>query len=160
MFTLNAKFSYVFKARFLRTSTTICRGLEALFDKFADSWNAVREKVKGYECRELQIPIMDRNCPLAMCLVEPRDQGIYIVALFEYLRSIQNGFLDELFTVEGLNLQNRLSDTSPPSVRVQNCKVSNSYLTTDLVMTWFWILALPQIAGSKFFSFGVDELVF
>lgn len=59
---------------------------------------------------------MSEESCIAMCLVEPRDNGLYVVALFEYLRNIQNAFLEDARA------------HSPQTVRVQACKVRYSHL--------------------------------
>lgn len=103
-----------------------CRELEGLFKQFETSWNAVRENVERYECKEITVPVMNRNVPLAMCLVEPRDQGLYLVAIFEYLRNLQNSFLDAVISL-GFHTHHRSPESSQPaSIHIQNCKVSTA----------------------------------
>ena len=99
------------------------RELKHQFQQFADSWNAIREKVKGYECKQLTIPIMNEDARLATCLVEPRDHGLYIVALFHYLLTLQNVFLRD--AADAVDANSR--ESTPRQVRVQACKVWDSY---------------------------------
>jgi len=93
--------------------------MQRQFRQFADSWNAIREKVLGYECKAFSIPIMNKDSRLAMCLVEPRDHGLHIVALFEFLRNVQNAFLGDVSPAVDASV----SVHSPRTVRIQACKV-------------------------------------
>jgi hypothetical protein len=66
---------------------------------------------------------MNKDARLAMCLVEPRDHGLYIVALFEYLRTIQNAFLRDAADAEDASAR----ENTPRNVQVQACKVWELY---------------------------------
>jgi hypothetical protein len=112
------------RSRFQYWRLCKCRELEGLFTQFEISWNAVRGNVERYECKELTVPVMNRNVPLAMCLVEPRDQGLYIIAIFEYLRNLQNSFLDAVISLGFNNLLRTRQSSQPASIHIQNCKVS------------------------------------
>ncbi len=107
-----------------------CRELERLFHNFAEAWNSICGKVKGYGCREFQIPVMDIETSLALCLVEPRDQGIYITAILDYLANIQNSFIEDVLALgTGANPETPDSESTtrefarPPTVHLQSCKV-------------------------------------
>jgi len=80
--------------------------------------------VKGYECRTFSVPIMNKDAPLAMCLVEPRDLGLHVVALLEYLRNIQNAFLRDVRPSVDASARGH----SPRTVLVQACKVRDPML--------------------------------
>ncbi len=107
-----------------------CRELESLFHNFAEAWNSIRGKVKRYGCREFHIPVMDIETSLALCLVEPRDQGIYITAILDYLANLQNSFIEDVVALGmGANPETPDSESTtrefarPPTVHLQSCKV-------------------------------------
>jgi len=100
-----------------------------LFLKFAEAWNIVRGKVNGFECTEFRhpIPAMGFESPITLCLVEPRDQGIYITAILDYLRNHQNIFLEEVAMLESfekIDIHHQNEDHGASSIQVQMCKVS------------------------------------
>ncbi len=89
----------------------------------------MRGKVNGFECIEFKhmIPAMGFESPVALCLVEPRDQGIYITAILDYLRNHQNNFLEEvamLESIDKIDIHHRNEDHGASSIQVQMCKVS------------------------------------
>lgn len=77
------------------------RDLVHLYERFEKCWNSLRLQVRGYECHEFKEPVpkMDRDQPIAMCLLEERDQGIYLAAMLELLRTRQNRFLEDIQAV-------------------------------------------------------------
>lgn len=79
-------------------------------------------KVTAFDCTEFkqEIPDMNGDASIGFCLVESRDFGIYLAAMFDHLRTIQNTFLRE---VAGPQQNQATTEGSYLSVRVQMCKV-------------------------------------
>jgi hypothetical protein len=84
-------------------STTIAQFLEAAgggetlaahYRDFEHAWNAVRSSVTRFGCKELTMPQMSDSLSISYCCVEPKDEGAYVCATFEFLASLQNEFLD------------------------------------------------------------------
>nr|XP_024402110.1 uncharacterized protein LOC112295119 isoform X3 [Physcomitrium patens] len=93
------------------------------FPEFARAWNVMRFKVEAFECTQFKqgIPVMNLDSSVGFCLVEPRDLGIYLAAILDYLRAIQNRFLDEVMALVLPN-QAITDESSHRSLRVQMCK--------------------------------------
>ncbi|KAH7279889.1 hypothetical protein KP509_37G042500 [Ceratopteris richardii] len=72
--------------------------LSGRYDTFEASWNAIRHLVKGYECHEFiePVPPMHKLQPIGLCLLEKKDQGIYLTAILDFLRTCQNAFLEDI----------------------------------------------------------------
>ncbi|CAG8439660.1 11533_t:CDS:10 [Acaulospora colombiana] len=71
--------------------------LKSAFEDFAQAWNSVIGLVQNYQCHELPLkPLISIESPVAFGLVEPRDTGVYICAILEYLIGLQNNFLQEV----------------------------------------------------------------
>ncbi|CAG8461964.1 10472_t:CDS:10, partial [Acaulospora colombiana] len=72
--------------------------LDLAFNDFARSWNEVIGKVKNYQCHELpeEKPTIGYDSPIVFALVEPKDSGVYVCAIIEYLIGLQNDFLQEV----------------------------------------------------------------
>jgi hypothetical protein len=146
-----------------------CRELERLFHNFAEAWNSIRGKVKRYGCREFHIPVMDIETSLALCLVEPRDQGIYITAILDYLANLQNSFIEDVVALGmGANPETPDSESTtrefacPPTVHLQSCKVGegpfflfllkiiyiiNKFYFIAFSYSKFWIMYRPVLGG-------------
>ncbi|RHZ89175.1 hypothetical protein Glove_18g29 [Diversispora epigaea] len=75
--------------------------LKVAFEDFAQAWNSVINHVKNYQCHELPStkPLIDIESPITFGLIEPKDTGVYICAILEYLIGIQNNFLQEVATI-------------------------------------------------------------
>ncbi|CAG8694717.1 7275_t:CDS:1, partial [Scutellospora calospora] len=72
--------------------------LSSAFEEFAKAWNTVIDKVKYYQCHELPAtkPQIDLSSPIVFGLVEPKDTGVYLCSILEYLIGLQNNFLQEV----------------------------------------------------------------
>ena len=81
-------------AQFLAAGDQACLG--AKYQRFEAAWNAVRRSVKRFGCKELELPEMTPSLPISYCCAEPKDEGVYICATFEFLASLQNEFLDHV----------------------------------------------------------------
>jgi hypothetical protein len=101
----------------------MCRHIQKWFPDFAKAWNVMRLKVTAFECTEFKqgIPEMNANASIGLCLVESRDLGIYLAAILDHLRTIQNTFLGEVAAPQ--QNQATIEGNSHLSVRVQMCKV-------------------------------------
>ncbi|KAH7279867.1 hypothetical protein KP509_37G041300 [Ceratopteris richardii] len=72
--------------------------LSGRYDTFEASWNAIRHLVKGYECHQFiePVPPMHKLQPIGLCLLEKKDQGIYLTAILDFLSTCQNAFLEDI----------------------------------------------------------------
>ncbi|KAI5056536.1 hypothetical protein GOP47_0028354 [Adiantum capillus-veneris] len=109
---------------------SLCSDAAEKYDGFEASWNSVRLLVKGYECHQFKnpIPAMHKAQPIGLCLTEKKDQGMYLIAILEFLRTCQNGFLDDVKAglLEDSSAGHQSFDAvdarNMTSVRVQDCK--------------------------------------
>jgi len=104
---------------YLGALTSIDSSIQEYFPAFARAWNVMRLKVTAFECTEFKrgIPEMNESASIGFCLVESRDLGIYLAAILDHLRTIQNAFLDDVAEVAAAATSGHLS------VRVHMCKV-------------------------------------
>ena len=93
----------------------------------------MRLKVTAFECTEFKkgIPEMNVDASIGFCLVESRDLGIYLAAILDHLRTIQNTFLGEVAAIN--QNQATTEGSSPQSVKVQMCKVELRSLLRKLL---------------------------
>ncbi|PKC14796.1 hypothetical protein RhiirA5_495093 [Rhizophagus irregularis] len=75
--------------------------LKTAFNDFKLGWDTVIPFIKRYQCHELpnDKPIMSYNLPVVFGLIEPKDAGIFLCAILEYLVNLQNNFLKEVITI-------------------------------------------------------------
>ncbi|MCO5600108.1 hypothetical protein L7F22_054216 [Adiantum nelumboides] len=103
------------------------------YELFEASWNSVRLLVKGYECHQFKdpIPAMHKAQPIGLCLHEKKDQGIYLIAILEFLRTCQNGFLDEVkaglleCSFPDFQFFDSADARNMPYIRIQDCKAEH-----------------------------------
>lgn len=113
----------------------MCRHIQKWFPDFAKAWNVLRHKVTAFECTEFKkgIPELNADASVGFCLVESRDLGIYLAAILDHLRTIQNTFLGEVAATNPN--QATTEGSSHQSVKVQMCKVDlRSLLRKPLVV--------------------------
>ncbi|PKK68874.1 hypothetical protein RhiirC2_867041 [Rhizophagus irregularis] len=84
-----------------RKSDEIFKYLISNFNDFAKAWNEVINDIDQFQCHELPKPKPDINLksPISLALVEPKDSGVYLSAILEYLIGLQNNFLQEVLTI-------------------------------------------------------------
>ncbi|RIA93442.1 hypothetical protein C1645_819410, partial [Glomus cerebriforme] len=75
--------------------------LNGLFDDFSKGWNAIIPFVKRYQCHDLpkEKPTMGYRLPVVLGLMEPKDTGILLCAILDYLVNLQNNFLQEVMKI-------------------------------------------------------------
>ncbi|KAH7445370.1 hypothetical protein KP509_01G005000 [Ceratopteris richardii] len=105
--------------------------LSGRYDAFEVSWNAIRHLVKGYECHQFiePVPTMHKLQPIGLCLLERKDQGIYLTAILDFLRTRQNSFLEDIRAAllecapgYDYKLFDAVNARNIQSVPVQDCK--------------------------------------
>ncbi|GES94812.1 hypothetical protein GLOIN_2v1481157 [Rhizophagus clarus] len=79
----------------------IFNNLKAAFDDFSKGWNTVLPFVKRYQCHELprEKPNMTYKLPVVFGLMEPKDTGIFLCAILNFLINLQNKFLEEVMSL-------------------------------------------------------------
>ncbi|PKY40981.1 hypothetical protein RhiirA4_395357 [Rhizophagus irregularis] len=79
----------------------IFNGLKTAFDDFSEGWNRVLPFVKRYQCHELprEKPNMAYKLPVVFGLMEPKDTGILLCAILDFLVDLQNKFLEEVMSI-------------------------------------------------------------
>ncbi|MCO5584286.1 hypothetical protein L7F22_038210 [Adiantum nelumboides] len=130
--------------------------LADLYDQFEQSWNLVRLEVHGFEFRQFTVPEMHKDQPVALCLLEKKDQGIFITAIFELLRTRQNDFLQELeasLAASSLVQSERAAETSIQSVPVQLCKANQIVSYED---SWLNDLVSELGMCKQTYGHGID----
>ncbi|CAG8500146.1 9201_t:CDS:10 [Diversispora eburnea] len=91
--------------------------LDLAFQDFAKAWNLVIGHVKTYQCHDLppqDKPKIKYDSPIVFGLIEPKDSGIYICAILEYLINLQNRFIQEVIDIpSGTSLSLKFMDEVP-----------------------------------------------
>jgi hypothetical protein len=80
----------------------IFNSLKTAFDDFCQGWNTVLPFVKRYQCHELpprEKPTMAYKLPVVFALMEPKDTGIPLCAILDFLVNLQNKFLGEVMSI-------------------------------------------------------------
>ncbi|PKC16815.1 hypothetical protein RhiirA5_347172 [Rhizophagus irregularis] len=79
----------------------IFNGLKTAFDDFSEGWNRVLPFVRRYQCHELprEKPNMTYKLPVVFGLMEPKDTGILLCAILDFLVDLQNKFLEEVMSI-------------------------------------------------------------
>ncbi|UZO04042.1 uncharacterized protein OCT59_024441 [Rhizophagus irregularis] len=79
----------------------IFNNLNTAFNDFKLGWNTVIPFVNRYQCHELpnEKPVIGYNLPVIYGLVEPKDAGIFLCAILDYLIDLQNQFLQEVIVI-------------------------------------------------------------
>ncbi|CAB4488333.1 unnamed protein product [Rhizophagus irregularis] len=79
----------------------IFNNLNTAFNDFKLGWNTVIPFVNRYQCHELpnEKPVMGYSLPVIFGLVEPKDAGIFLCAILDYLVDLQNQFLQEVIVI-------------------------------------------------------------
>ncbi|MCO5548642.1 hypothetical protein L7F22_002101 [Adiantum nelumboides] len=103
------------------------------YELFEASWNSVRLLVQGYECHQFKdpFPAMHKAQPIGLCLNEKKDQGIYLIDILEFLRTCQNGFLDEVkaglleCSFPDCQFFDSADARNMPYIRIQDCKAEH-----------------------------------
>ncbi|GES78826.1 hypothetical protein GLOIN_2v1764819 [Rhizophagus clarus] len=82
-------------------SEEIFKYLTSNFNDFAKAWNEVISDVDQFQCHELPKPKPDMNLKsfISLALVEPKDSGVYLCAILDYLIGLQNNFLQEVLSI-------------------------------------------------------------
>ena len=79
----------------------IFNSLKKAFCDFRDGWDTVLPFVRRYQCHELpkEKPKMNYGLPVVFGLMEPKDTGIFLCAILDYLVNLQNNFLQEVVAI-------------------------------------------------------------
>lgn len=82
-------------------SEEVFKYLTSNFNDFANAWNKVIDDVDRFQCHELPQPkpFIDLISHVSLALVEPKDSGVYLCAILEYLIRLQNDFLQEILNI-------------------------------------------------------------
>ena len=70
------------------------------FEAFKKSWDKVRSLIAKYlRMQEEDVPRITEMSNIGYCLVEERDQGVYLAAALKALQEIQNEFLERVLNI-------------------------------------------------------------
>ncbi|GBB90017.1 hypothetical protein RclHR1_01690002 [Rhizophagus clarus] len=80
----------------------IFNSLKTAFDDFKHGWDTVIPSVGRYQCHQLpkDKPTMSYNLPVVFGLMEPKDAGIFLCAILDFLVNLQNNFLKEVIEIQ------------------------------------------------------------
>ena len=67
------------------------------FEKFSMAWENMRPLVK--EQLNQEVPYLSESSPISFCLIEKRDQGVFLCTALEILQNIQNDFVRKMLTI-------------------------------------------------------------
>jgi len=70
--------------------------MKVKYKRFKEAWNIVRGEVKRYECQEIEPPPMSEEVAISHCCIEPKDEGLFLCAIYEHLAALQNEFMDNV----------------------------------------------------------------
>ncbi|RHZ50620.1 hypothetical protein Glove_494g24 [Diversispora epigaea] len=75
--------------------------LMTAYRDFENAWNSVIDNVDRYQRHKIDIkPIMHIDQKLILALIEPKDEGVFLCEMLEYLVSIQNKFIEEIMAIK------------------------------------------------------------
>ena len=72
--------------------------LTEAFESFTNAFENMHPDLK--ECfQQQQVPHLSESSPISLCLVEKRDQGVFLCAALDILQQIQNEFLQKVLSI-------------------------------------------------------------
>jgi len=71
--------------------------LTEAFDSFSNAFENMHPVLK--ERLQQQVPHLSESSPISLCLVEKRDQGVFLCAALDILQKIQNDFLRKVLSI-------------------------------------------------------------
>lgn len=71
--------------------------LNEAFENFGTAFEKMRPILK--ERLQQEVPYLSESSPISLCLVEKRDQGVFLCAALEVLQEIQNDFLRKVLSI-------------------------------------------------------------
>ena len=71
--------------------------LNEAFENFSTAFEKMRPILKDRLQKE--VPYLSESSPISLCLVEKRDQGVFLCAAMEVLQKIQNDFLRKVLSI-------------------------------------------------------------
>ncbi|CAG8510048.1 23700_t:CDS:10 [Cetraspora pellucida] len=135
--------------------------LSSIFEDFAKAWNIVIDKVKYYQCHELPgtKPQINLSSPIVFGLVEPKDTGVYLCAILEYLVGLQNNFLQEVAEISPGTCYS-LKFLEDSSFSNENKAASSSTSRNSITRYYFQSMRIDQMQTTNFIDFQwSDELL-
>ena len=69
------------------------------FDNFKQSWEEVRPLVMKELESKKSMPHLSETSPIACCLVERQEDGVFLCTALELLQKLQNGFLEKVLAI-------------------------------------------------------------
>ena len=71
--------------------------LTEAFENFTMAFENMRPVLK--ERLQQEVPHLSESSPISLCLVEKRDQGVFLCAALDFLQNIQNDFLRKMLSI-------------------------------------------------------------
>jgi hypothetical protein len=144
-------------------SEEIFKYLTSNFNDFAKAWNKVIGDVDQFQCKELTKPKPAINLKsfISLALVEPKDSGVYLCAILEYLIGLQNNFLQEVLSIP--TEHSKALKFLEESYFIQENTISSSTSRIDTVSTEsstrFYIqsLRINQTKQNNFINYEWDD---
>ncbi|CAG8450066.1 601_t:CDS:10, partial [Dentiscutata heterogama] len=128
--------------------------LSSTFEEFAKAWNTVIDKVKYYQCHQLPAtkPQINLSSPIVFGLVEPKDTGVYLCAILEYLIGLQNNFLQEVAEINP-GTCNSLKFLEDGSFSSENKAASSSSNKNTITRYYIQSMRIDQMQATNFIDF-------
>ncbi|RIB28541.1 hypothetical protein C2G38_2028448 [Gigaspora rosea] len=128
--------------------------LSSTFEEFAKAWNTVIDKVKYYQCHELPAtkPQINRSSLIVFGLMEPKDTGVYLCAILEYLIGLQNNFLQEVAEIRP-GTCNSLKFLEDSSFYNENKAASSSTSKDTITRYYIQSMRIDQMQATNFIDF-------
>lgn len=115
--------------------------LNKAFENFTTAFEKMRPLLK--EQLQKDVPYVSESSPISFCLVEKRDQGVFLCAAMEVLQKIQNDFLQKVLSIGARGKSSALiflerdeGKCSIPMVHVQEAREKEiiQYQWTDAIL--------------------------
>src|SRR6266498_6051594 len=87
--------------KFIEQESHDDNSLRTAFDNFKLGWNTIIPFVNQYKCIEFpnDKPLMNYELSVVFGLMEPKDTGVFLCAILDYLVTLQNNFLREVVKI-------------------------------------------------------------
>jgi hypothetical protein len=147
-----------------RGEEEIFKSLTSNFNDFAKAWNSVIGDVDQFQCHDLPIPKPKINLrsPISLALVEPKDSGVFLCAILEYLIGLQNNFLQEVLSIP-IGSSYALKFLEEPYFSAENTISSSSSRAHKVALTerstryYLQSLRIDQTKQKNFINYKWDE---
>jgi hypothetical protein len=136
----------------------IFNSLSTAFNDFCRGWNTVLPFVKRYQRYDLprEKPTMAYNLPVVLALMEPKDTGILLCGILDFLVNLQNKFLEEVMSIP-LGTCRSLKFLDESAFNVEQTVSSTSKIQSAKLNTYFQSMRIDHARSANVINFDWDD---